>query len=217
MNNFESSVPVPIPAKIEKDFSYYSKMDRPRQEIYEASKNLADYLDCEGIKNVMFLDNSGRQAYIGLKEIWKKEHEGKNAPAIYFMNPDWLTYEDLFETLGEDFQNNYKNIDKNDPIVIYDACIHSGKTIVSVKDFFDKMGFVDVRTAVTSISENCSDENKDNLDLICLDKRPQLGCRPFGHPTYVEPGESIISTPSKDKATYEKGRREHEAIKDVFK
>jgi hypothetical protein len=217
MRNFESFSPVlvePVKPKCTTDFL---DKEGPQRDIYEASKNLADYLSKEKIINVIFLDNSARQAYIGLKEIWKKEHTNETEPGIYFINPKPLQVESDYEILAEEFSKKYKNIDKTQTLLIYDVCYHTGDTIFSVKDFFAQMGFSDIRIAITSVEADLRTDITNSIDFICLDERAKLGCHPFGRPSYIRAKDSIVSKANVNPFSSEKGKMEHEKIKSAFK
>jgi galactitol-specific phosphotransferase system IIB component len=218
MKNFEfhgmASTPAPTP---EKGSFGLAESEKSREDIYESSKKLADYISKEEIKNVFFLDNSARQAYIGLREMWKKEHDKEVEPSIYFINPDPVRYGyDTDEALTKEFNERYYKVDKNEKVLIYDVCIHTGSTIFNVQELFKKMGFTDVKIAITSVSDECSAENKEKLDLVCLDDRAKAGCHPYGKPGYIQ--KTGLMT---DKADYNEKKRhqgtvDHQKIKDVF-
>lgn len=188
-----------------------------KEDIYNASLSLAAYLEAEKISNVMFLDKSARQSYIGLKEIWKKEYADEPEPNIYFINPDPLKYEVDFPELAEEFFKKYKNIKPEEQILLYDNCIHSGSTTTNIKEFFKYLGFSDVRVAITSVPSDFPEEKKAELDLICLPNRAKLGCNPFGSADYVKKSGLLVVKPRREKDVREIGRLEHKAIKDVFK
>jgi len=203
--------------KSNKSFAERSEEERPRQEIYEASRRLAEYIATEKVPNIFFLDNSARQAYIGLKEIWQKEYGEQEEPSIYFINPRPIKMDDDFEYLSEEFAKKYKQVKKNEPLLIYDVCIHTGNTALQVKEFFAKMGFSDVRLAIASPSPDCPLEIQEQLDLICLDERAQLGCHPFGKASYIDSSGSLLSRPNNKPDNRNKGKSEHQAIKNIFK
>jgi len=205
------------PKKPESAFLKLIEEEGVKEDIYNASLNLAKYLEMEKIPNVMFLDKSSRQSYIGLKEIWKKEYANEPEPNIYFINPDPLKYEADFPDLAEEFFKKYKNIKLEDPILLYDNCVHSGGTTTRLKEFFKYLGFSDVRVAITSVSSDFPEDKKAELDLICLPSHAKLGCNPFGRSNYVEESGSLVVKPSRKKSARETGRLEHKAIKEVFK
>lgn len=188
-----------------------------QEDVYEASMNLANYLKNEKINNVMFLDNSARQAYVGLQEAWKKIGDGEKGPNIYFINPDAIRDDGDFDYYKEEFLNNYKNLNPEEPLLLYDACIHSGAAMFNTKDFLEFLGFKDVRVAVTSPNESFPEEKYDKLDLICLDHRAAKGCQPFGRPGYVKNAcGKVISQPAGSADSLKRGQREHKRIREIF-
>lgn len=213
MKNFESYRPV-LP-KPDKGSFNLAETEGSKEDVYESSKNLADYISQEEIKNVFFLDSSARQAYIGLKEMWKKEHAEEPEPDIYFINPDPLKYETDRDDMTEKFNDTFTKINKNDKVLIYDVCIHTGNTMNNTLDFFKSLGFSDIKLAVTSVSSDFKDS--ELLDMVCLDKRADLACHPYGKPSYINKIDSIISTPNSKEKNREQGRVDHKKIKDIFK
>lgn len=198
--------------------SNFLKAENQQEDVREASFNLANYLKEENVSNIMFLDNSARQAYVGLKEAWKKVGEDKPEPNIYFINPAAIRDDGDYEYYAEEFKRNYKNLNPEEAIVLYDACIHTGAAIFSTKEFLEYLGFKDVRLAVTSTNEVFPEEKNSELDLICLDHRAHAGCRPFGRSFYVEgDSDKIISHRVDSKMWHNKGKEEHQKIKDIFK
>ena len=188
-----------------------------KEDVYEASLNLANYLKDEKISNIMFLDRSGRQAYVGLKEAWKKIGEGEPEPNIYFLNPNELRTNKNFSDFEKEFDRNYTHLNREDPILLYDACVHSGDTLFPTKDFLEHLGFTNVKLAVTSPDKDFPEERHSELDFICLDHRARAACHPFGHPLYIsKEDEHIISQKIDSKHQRARARMEHERIKDAF-
>jgi galactitol-specific phosphotransferase system IIB component len=216
MKNFEFHGMATTP---EKGSFGLAESEKSREDIYESSKKLADYVSKEEIKNIFFLDNSARQAYVGFREMWKKEHDQEVEPGIYFMNPDSLKYDSGFldEVLTEEFAKKYYNVDKNEKILIYDVCIHTGNTIFAVQEFFKKMGFTDVKVAITSVSDDFSAAEKEKLDLVCLDERAKAGCHPYGKPGYIQKTGLLTDKADYNKQKHHQGAVDHQKIKDVFK
>ena len=187
-----------------------------KEDVYEASLSLANYLKTEKINNVMFLDNSARQAYVGLKEAWKKVGDEDKSPNIYFISPDVVRWGDFSEA-EEEFRDKYKHLDPEEPILIYDVCIHTGGSLLRTKEFLEYLGFKDVRTGVTSFDAEFPEKRHGEVDLVSLDHRAKAGCHPFGRPKYIENNpENIVSQRSDDKTQRERGKVEHQKIKDVF-
>jgi hypothetical protein len=215
MKNFEFTGMASNP---EKGSLGLAESEKSREDIYESSKKLADYISTEKIENIFFLDNSARQAYVGFRGMWKKDHNQEVEPDIYFINPDPLKYGyDIDEVLAEEFAKKYYKVDKNEKILIYDVCIHTGSTVFNVQEFFKKMGFTDVRIAITSVSDDLPAANKERLDLVCLDDRAKLGCHPYGKPSYVQKTGLMTGRADYNEKKRHQGAVDHQKIKDVFK
>lgn len=216
--------------KFTDDNDNFLKTKESKENVYEASYRLANYLKQEKINNIMFLDNSARQASIGLQEAWKEVGEEQGSPNIYFINPEefinsvitrpsFKIDDDDFEELSDKFINTFKNINKGETLLLYDSCIHSGRSLFSIEYFLNKLGFSDVRLAVTSLSQDFPEEYLGAIDFVCLEAGAALGCRPFGRPSYVSdnPGEIVSKASCATLGALEKGRRERAKIRSLFK
>lgn len=210
--------PIPIKRKPEEVnlFAEATKREKVKEDIYIASCNLANYLYKEKIANIVFFDSSARQAYLGLKEVWKKDYANEKAPRINFINPKAIAGEIDFPELAEEFKKKVKGMNTSESVLLYDVCAKSGGTIFKVKDFFEYLGFSDIRLAITSIAHEISDEKKAQLDLICLPGRANLGCNPFGKATYVENTNQLVMSPKTGKREMASRKLEHQKIKEVF-
>ena len=83
--------------------------------------------------------------------------------------------------------------------------------------FLEYLGFKDIRLGVTSSDKDFPEEKCDDLDFMGLDHRAHAGCHPYGHPLYVDRvDESFVSQRIDDKAQRDRGRLEHQKIKDAF-
>ena len=216
--------------KFSDDNDNFLNTTEAKEDVFEASYRLANYLKQEKINNVMFLDNSARQASVGLQEAWKEVGENEKAPNIYFINPEefvnsiivgspfFINNDDL-EELSDKFASIFKNINKEDPILLYDSCIHSGISLFSVEYFLKRIGFSNVKLGVTSVGEGFSEEKRKKIDLVCLESGAALGCRPFGHPSYISdnPGEIISKANRTSPNSFEKGKMERDKIRSLFK
>lgn len=216
--------------KFSDDNDNFLNTKEAKEDVFEASYRLANYLKQEKINNVMFLDNSARQASVGLQEAWKEVGENEKAPNIYFINPEefvnsiivgspfFINNDDL-EELSDKFASIFKNINKEDPILLYDSCIHSGISLFSVEYFLKRIGFSNVKLGVTSVGEGFSEEKRKKIDLVCLESGAALGCRPFGRPSYISdnPGEIISKANRTSPGSFEKGKMERDKIRSLFK
>jgi hypothetical protein len=189
-----------------------------KEDVYESSINLANYLKDEKISNIMFLDKSARQAYVGLKEAWKKVGEDETEPTIYFINPNQLRGEEDFSSYKDEFERTYKHLNREEPILLYDACVHSGASLFSTKAFLESLGFKDIKLGVTSSDKSFPEDKNSELDFVGLDHRAHAGCHPYGHPLYIDrEDDQIVSQKIDSKPQRDRARMEHQRIKDVFK
>lgn len=197
--------------------SKFMKYPGHPEDVYESSINLASYLKDQQIPNVMFLDKSARQAYVGLKEAWKKIGEDAKEPNIYFINPTDLRGEEDFSDYEAEFNRNYKHLSREEAILVYDACIHSGESLFATKAFLESLGFKDVKIGATSPDKTFPIEKYSELDLIALDHRAHAGCHPFGHPLYIDHnGGRVVSQKIDSKTQRDRAVMEKQRIKDAF-
>jgi len=58
-----------------------------RQEVFEYSKKIAEYLREEKVPNLVIIDRSSRPLYIGVREYLKAKYPDEDIANVYFMNP----------------------------------------------------------------------------------------------------------------------------------
>ncbi len=185
------------------------KKERNLEEIYVFSKEVANYLKSEKIPNLALIDRKARNFYIGIKEYWKLNFPDLKEPNYYFLNPSGFQYQED-EAVIEEFAQVYKDLNtaKDQPLLIFDACIHTGASLLPIKEFFNKNGFLDVRFAAIK-SRYQEPGAAVTPDLLVgeeiLDKGPSRGCSPFGEGTLVEKSTSHIYS---EIATDKKKREE---------
>lgn len=214
MENYSYFKAVP---KEDNSEALFLKNQQEREDVFTASFNLAKYLKEQKIANVMFLDKSARQAYVGLKAAWEKITDSSQPLNLYFINPQDLREEDNFSYYEKEFRRVYKNINPEEPLLLYDACVHNGETLLATQKFFNYLGFRKVHLAVTSVGPDVSQAVVEQLALICLDKPAVAGCHPFGHPWYIEHDSGrILSKKVDSKTQRQRAKTEKGRIKDVF-
>ena len=107
-------------------------------------------------------------------------------------NPSLMRTE---KEIAEEARKIYKKLlDKpNKHILLYDNCIHSGKSVKPIIDTLTGMG-LDVRLGISSDNRNSSGIN---ADLVCLDTVPKGSCYPFDKDQLVSKTySSVTSKPS---------------------
>lgn len=70
----------------EKRYEYFRSPEQ-RQDIYQFSKGVSEYLHEEKIPNFVIIDRSPRPLWVGIDEYWKEHYADEPRPNIYFVNP----------------------------------------------------------------------------------------------------------------------------------
>ncbi len=160
------------------------------------------------------LDRSARPLYVSVREYMQTKYPDELLPNMYFMNPqgfkacEEMTPEEIDEIVNyhafkeacleskeqirsrekilAEFEATYKKLmqDKDKPVLIFDTCIHTGRTMESVKQTFDRADFSDVR--IGTIRENCWWAKKVEADYFITKDKPTKGCCPFDTDQLVE-------------------------------
>ncbi len=225
----------------------YEFFDYPleRQELFNYSKEIAEYLRVEGISNLVIIDRSSRPLYIGVREYLRSQYPDEEMPNMYFMNPkgfkakEDLTPEEIEaiiedcewkddaeeqphqvrtrEDIMREFQDTYKRLlsDKENPVLVFDTCIHSGGSLEPVKKVLDELGFSDVRIGAVNPSERGS---KVETDFYITTQRPEKGCYPFDRDRIIEKTfDHVYSQRTTDSRKREQSIRLRKEIKQIIK
>jgi hypothetical protein len=139
-----------------------------RQDLVDISEKNVEFIVENDIKNIVFLDRSARLAYIGINCVWDEKYSNLKKPNIFFINPEVFKIRD-FDFLNQEFTEKYRflNTKKDENLLIYDTCIHDGKTMSSVVDFFKRVGFEKIKVGIAG--EDMSNRSTVRPDLISLD------------------------------------------------
>lgn len=72
-----------------------------QEDIWRFSKSVAEYVEEEKVPNVVFMDGSAREAFVGIDEYWNLKHKGEQdapeKPKFLFMNPRGFRNADEFK------------------------------------------------------------------------------------------------------------------------
>lgn len=183
------------------------------QNVYLATKALADYVAAEKIADIVFLDRSARPVRAGLSEYLTLT--GQPKPDMHFINPEKFepkTKNTFLSTIkrGTNYRSGRRELEqsknsllthKNDPVLVFDACMHSGDTAGQIQDFLTDSGFQDVRVGAFSVGSNQGTKCNIDVDFQFTNDPTLLYCRPYGLDSilykspdsiYVSPQESIL-------------------------
>jgi hypothetical protein len=138
--------------------------DRDRY-IYEGTRNMARYCQDNNIRDITLLDKSARPLWVGIGEYWKRAYPDEVRPNIHFINPALFreaTRESKspaelaasLEAVGgfalEQLRESGSPLaaKRDQPIMLADACMHSGKSVYLTKRALETVGFTDLHVGV---------------------------------------------------------------------
>jgi hypothetical protein len=149
-------------------------------EYKQVCTGLISYVQREGVETekpvdtVVFIDRSARLAYLGFRELWKDGYYNDiPIPKIRFLNPTYVSHLHKFKKteaeMGYAVLSDYlKSLDRfismnslsGKKVLVYDTCIHSGKSIETIINYMRFKG-VDIRVGVASGDRNDSNITPD--------------------------------------------------------
>ncbi len=194
-----------------------------RQDLLAITKGLSEQAEKYKAKHIILLDRSARPLATALLEYWRLSGGSRSRPEILFLNPDGFStksfgislirvgYSSAALSIGKvreplshsderAMQNSFKAKfpdlyeSRNQPIVVFDTCLHSGGTIDSVVGALQKLGFTNLKIGVGSKAGKFEDA-RTRIDFSFDTTRECETCLPFGHETLVKKGKSIVCTP----------------------
>jgi hypothetical protein len=138
-----------------------------QKNIYVGSKTLATYCVDKNINDVIFIDKSARPLWVGFATYWKLAYADQLRPSMFFFNPNMyrapvenarssdVLAEELLKA-GQNYEQQLQAIEspllarKNVPLLLVDACIHSGKSLYLARRVFESAGFQSIYTGTLS-------------------------------------------------------------------
>ena len=145
-----------------------------QRALFRGIESMSEYSRSTGINDIVFVDKSARPIWVGVSEYWKIYYPDEKRPSMHFINPIHFkeeircceSIEELHERLGflgtecidllEEARSSL--VDKrSEPLLLADACMHSGKGLYLVSRVLEEAGFADIRTAVVNTTLRTSD------------------------------------------------------------
>jgi len=179
--------------------------------LFEATSALGDYCVNQGIEDIILLDRSARATWVGLWEYLKLAHPDSEKPRVHFMSPaviDLNFRANNFNRkeqreLGKMHLSNQrvaiKELEasndsllehKDATVLVFDACIHTGGSILGTKELLKSIGFTDVRVGVFT-DDRSTDALIPSLDFAWTSDQSVIGCKPYGFDDGLEIVPSI--------------------------
>lgn len=169
------------------EYRYFGEK-RSREELLQICASTADYIDREGVVSVVLMDRGARLAGVGLHEYYRTHRLTTTPPRIFYVNPyGFQTGDDSWRSqstesvIAEELAAGFPLLcrDRVSPVLLFDACIHTGCTIKPVWRELRRCGFADVR--VGAAHADVYEVRGMRIDLSALPTRPYEGCCPFNY------------------------------------
>ncbi len=204
----------------------YKNFDMPesRRDLFEVAKGVSEYLIENNINQLVLIDRAARPAHVAIREYWKNVYPDKNIPKIFFINPDgFYHFSEMFGTSQKDtnqkLQSSYPYLitHKEDPLLIFDTCIHSGTTLKPLLFTLKENGFSKVKTCIVHrVPEDAG--TLKLIDFEIFQKTPYLRCHPFGQESsFHKYYDSVTSTFSNDKEGIARSKKLRNEIRQIIK
>ncbi|MCL1876424.1 hypothetical protein FWF74_00020, partial [Candidatus Saccharibacteria bacterium] len=188
---------------------------RNRKEIIlKTGEVVCDFVYSRGIPRIIFLDRAARNGAVVVDETWKQRYPDQTPPQLVHVNPRGFDLPELrmvYESgrkyhathggsvrLAREIQE--QGLITNDPVLIFDTCMHNGVTMDEVVYGLVDNGQSDILTGVFN-AYNIR-RGIDPPDLV-IDKKSNI-CHPFGMNKYdrydvqLTTDQTIISKPNTD-------------------
>lgn len=171
----------------------FFKASESRRDIFEIAKGVSEYLHENNVNQLVLIDRAARPAHVAIREYWKTIYPDEDVPKIYFVNPDGFSrINQSQKKIKQELESSYPELikHKDEPLLIFDTCIHSGRTIKKTLKSFQNNGFSKIRTGFIYFDDACRNKNTNSLiDFQVLSEHPHLGCSPF-RKDYAMAGEN---------------------------
>lgn len=213
----------------------YFDIESAREDVYQYSKQIAEYVQSEDVRNIVFADTSARPIWIGVHEYWRNVYTEDQKPGFYFINPEGLEarvtptdiLRDLLESVGvilfeentsptEKFAAQYVELmeEAGEPVLVFDTCAHTGKTIRSISRLLEQAGFTDIR--IITVMKPDEDSGIESDAVLCTERHKET-CYPFGMDGLVDKTNDITSEKSGSVANQKIGKMIRREIRRIVR
>ncbi len=198
-------------------------------EILKISKSLAKYVHTKDVRHLVLIDCSARPAYLGFLGAFHGMFPETKAPQIYFVNPEWFNPTRRHQkTINAKFTKTYHRLveGKEERVLLFDTCVHSGDTLRHIRNTFQGLGFSDLKLGsmqprdITGLGFRAPPRGYDDVDLNYTSQRRESysGCYPFGRDAMVKKGmKSVTSIVNRSKTQKDTARRLRMEIADILR
>jgi hypothetical protein len=190
-------------------------IERGKAEVYEATKALGDYCVQTEVQHIVLADVSARPVWAALYKYLSLAHPDTKKPAVHFFSPKLLSPRLKGSLLGtfatkvahrlaakQLVQSRNSLLDhKDESVLIFDTCMHSGETVEGYATFLKKQGFSDLRTGTFTLT-NISD-CLIRPDFCYTYDFKLFACRPYGLDTgFDKPVDKLYVAPPQSETAF---------------
>jgi len=187
-----------------------------RKDIFEQAASLGEYVYEKKPDNVIFLDASARPAMTALRDYLRGKYPGFKRPHMFALNPlpfrnGVFTEKEIIEKLKKEHPHLFERSGKK--TLLFDTCVHSGKTVRPVLRVLQRAGFDDMSFAIASTAHLEETARDIEIDHSGPDI-PRTRCYPFGREMSVQKNDTDLVLhkkhyEEKDDDERKKATREH--------
>jgi hypothetical protein len=173
-----------------------------QSDLYGFSRSLTEYCRNGDFADVVFIDRSARLARVGMKQYWNLAYPGDTLPDMHFMSPGGARIQEggsFFSNMVASFGRNIVEkraakqlkasqstllAKKDQPVLLVDACLHTGNTFKYARDVLGRVGIHDVYAAVY-----CDTEESDAVassDFAYTRAKSEITCSPFARDMSID-------------------------------
>ncbi len=160
--------------KTKMDYTILKKQEE-REQLKEAAYNISKFIKKHNTPTIIALDKSGRPAGLLISYAYKTLYPDEKQPKVFFLNPGEWHYKTKPKTVPLETLNlslsKYISEHPNEPVIILDEFLASGRTIKRVKNILKNSAVGRIYSAVISRNNYTS---KKEVDIVGS-KNPELG------------------------------------------
>jgi hypothetical protein len=188
------------------------------QDLAVIGHRMCEYVSENQVSDIIFLDRAARPGYVVFTEMWKELHPDEIMPSLRFLNPlGFVSQSDISDGFSDwdeiqkaQAKDNSQLVNMSDlrtdtdieaelgkylemcplgdNVLLFDACLHTGRSIIPVRNHLQKKGV----TTRLGIVNNVSNSSDIEPDFVALPGEATLHCVAFGVDTTCVKGLSSI-------------------------
>jgi len=183
--------------------------DSPQPEIF--------FINPDGFEEKSFLAPEGfpKKFSVGYHRL--KEAQEKGEIVSKKIIKEELKAPKTQEEIDSEFKETYSRLlqDKENPILLFDICIHTGNSLRSIIIELEEVGF-DYKNIKVGLVHNTTNATEIKPELVIMDEMPTFECHPFDEDRMIRMTFGRTSSkPNEDTPSKERSMRLRKEIKRI--